>query len=110
MGGGQAGGPRGAAGGFAGRLELGLGGRELALQRLDAALLQPDLLAPAPPAEPGDQLAENEAEGGGDQNGKEEAGPENRPQPPQIYTHPLPPPHHPTATPQPHPPTTAPPP
>src|SRR5258708_39110000 len=74
MGGGQAGGPRGAAGGFAGRLELGLGGRELALQRLDAALLQPDLLAPAPPAEPGDQLAENEAEGGGDQNGKEEAG------------------------------------
>src|SRR5258708_38416848 len=82
MGGGQAGGPRGAAGGFAGRLELSLGGRELALQRLDAALLQPDLLAPSPAAEPRDELAENEAEGGGDKNREEQAGAGKNPHPP----------------------------
>src|SRR5258708_28582523 len=84
MGGGQAGGPRGAAGGFAGRLELSLGGGELALQRLDAALLQPALLAPSPAAEPRDELAENEAEGGGDKNREEQAGREINRQRPEV--------------------------
>src|SRR6266566_2444976 len=58
----------------AGRLELRLGCRELALQRLDAARLPRDPPAPPPPAEPGDKLAEDEAEGGGDQHREEQAG------------------------------------
>src|SRR5438128_9481874 len=83
------GGARRPAGGLeaAGRLELRLGCRELALQRLDAALLQPDLLAPAPPAEPGDELAENEAEGGRDQDREEEAGREIDRQRPEFHLH-----------------------